>query len=673
MASPLPRIYLLLALMAGGLVLTDCHCGKSPTLQKSALCANGAKSCQKDADCNDHEACSATGGEQCCAFSARTCKESSDCCPGQICKRDGHCFDQRVECPNGDSDCGDPGSDRVCLQYTDGQGKTDQVCGYAPCDASNACAEGLSCFKGFCVGSAPCNGHCDDGAICIPQSNTCWGYGQRCNVSCGPGYLAVEKNPNNIWDSCNNRDVECECAELPALVSSDLGRYASSTATSDGQVAVSMYDGQYGDLVVRTYDASGSVTKTEYVDGVPSSGTIVAGPSGPRGGIADPGPDVGQYTSIAHDATGRLYVSYYDVTDGDLKLAIRDASGAWTTQTVDSTGDVGLYSSIALDPSGKPTIAYFQRAGALGSADCPAASGSPPDLVTGVKLAIASSPTPASSSDWTKSFVECAARPPPPCYGCGQGQLCISDGSGGTVCAASASGCSGCQSSDVCVTQGGAPTCATPYTDKPLLGVPLGVGLYPSVAYKDTSVVVAYYDRLNGRVRAATGQGTLTPVTIDDGDDVGMFTDLAVEPTGSKRIAIAYHDATNRSLKFWMGTQLAHATVQADSVIDTGLADPLQDGPSFVGGNVHLLFAQDGNLYAAYQNSTGNDLRVSVRAATGWQLKKSWTQGALGWFADLVQLPSSTALYVSHTQLHTKLQQGHPVKDNAPHLEIYQP
>lgn len=674
MASPFPRFSLVLAMFAGALVLTDCHCGKSTTLQKVSKCANGSNTCTKDADCNDHEACAAAGGESCCTFSARTCKQSSDCCPGQICKRDGHCFDQRIECPNGDSDCGDPGSDRVCLTYTDGQGKSDQVCGYAPCDATHACSDGLSCFKGFCVGSPPCNGHCDDGSICIPQNNTCWGYGTRCTVSCGPGYLAVEKDPNNVWDSCNNRDVECECAELPALVSNDLGRYSSSTATTDGKIAVSMYDGQYGDLVVRTYDNTGALVKTEYVDGVPSSGSIVAGPSGPRGGIADPGPDVGQYTSITSDSSGKLFVSYYDVTNKDLKLAIRDSSGAWTTQTVDSAGDVGMYSSVTLDGSGRPTIAYFQRAGAIGATACSAAAGSPNDLITGVKLAVAHSASPASTSDWSTSFVECAARPPPPCYGCTSGQICVSGANNTTTCEASASGCSGCQSSQVCVNQGGAPTCATAYTDKPLADVPMGVGLYPSVAYKDANVVVAYYDRINRVLRAATGTaGALSPVTIDDGDDVGLFSTLAVEPSGSKRIAIAYHDASRRSLKFYMATSLAHTSNAADSVIDTGLAPPQQDGPSFVGGNVHLLFAKDGNVWAAYQNSTANDLRLAVRASNGWQVKQNWSQGAVGYFADLAQLPSANTLYVSHAQLHTKLQQGHPVKDNTPHLEVYQP
>ncbi|MBS2027341.1 MAG: hypothetical protein JST54_05495 [Deltaproteobacteria bacterium] len=681
MVSPFPRISLALPLFAIALVLSDCKCHKDTPLQKAGVCASGAKSCSKDADCPDHDACTAEAGENCCEFAARTCKQSSDCCPGQICKRDGHCFDQRIECPNGDSDCGDPGSDRVCLTYTDGQGKTDQVCGYAPCDATHACDTGLSCFRGFCVASPPCSGHCDDGNICIPQTNTCWDYGDRCQISCGAGFLPMETDPNNIWDSCNNHAVTCECDELPPLTSNDLGRYSASTAMSDGHVAVSMYDGQYGDLVVRYYDNTGAVTATEYVDGVPDGGTIVAGPSGPRGGISDPGSNVGEYTSIVADSTGRLFVSYYDVDHGDLKLAIRGTDKSWTTQTVDSNGDVGLYTSIALDPSGKPVIAYFQRAGATGSTQCPGGDNTHPDLVTGVKLAKASSANPAHPSDWSTSFVECAAIPAPNCYGCGSGQVCVTDSNGNGVCSQSASGCGICGSGNVCANDGSGAACATLFTAKPLLNIPAGVGLYPSVAFNGSSIVVAYYDHLNKVLRAATGTGTLSPVTIDDGcsanastcDDVGMFSNLAVEPGGQHRIAIAYHDATTRGLKLYLGTTLALTTNPSDAVIDDGHEPATGDGPSYVGGNVHLKFAADGTLWAAYHNSTGNDLRLAQHGTSSWTVKKKWTQGAVGWFASASQLTGATKLYIAHAQLHTKLQQGHPVKDTTPHLEFYDP
>jgi hypothetical protein len=85
--------------------------------------------------------------------------------------------------------------------------------------------------------------------------------------------------------------------------------------------------------------------------------------------------DVGQYVSVALDpASGTSYVSYYDATYKDLRMAKSVSSGRncgpnndWACETVDSAGDVGKYSSIAVDPTDKlPIIAYYDASnGAL--------------------------------------------------------------------------------------------------------------------------------------------------------------------------------------------------------------------------------------------------------------------------------------------------------------------
>ena len=71
--------------------------------------------------------------------------------------------------------------------------------------------------------------------------------------------------------------------------------------------------------------------------------------------------DTGQYTSLAVDGA-TLYISYYDVTNGDLKFARSDDSGAtWppaNLRVVDSSGEVGKYCSI--DCSGDNVyISYY--------------------------------------------------------------------------------------------------------------------------------------------------------------------------------------------------------------------------------------------------------------------------------------------------------------------------
>ena len=66
----------------------------------------------------------------------------------------------------------------------------------------------------------------------------------------------------------------------------------------------------------------------------------------------------GQYTSLALTPTGWPAISYYDLTNGDLKYTYKDAAG-WHIQTVDSVGDVGTYTSLALTPTGWPAISYY--------------------------------------------------------------------------------------------------------------------------------------------------------------------------------------------------------------------------------------------------------------------------------------------------------------------------
>jgi hypothetical protein len=70
--------------------------------------------------------------------------------------------------------------------------------------------------------------------------------------------------------------------------------------------------------------------------------------------------DVGWDTSIALDSWDNVHISYYDVTNADLKH-VTNASGDWETEVVDSTGDVGKYSSIAVDSRDHLRISYYSE------------------------------------------------------------------------------------------------------------------------------------------------------------------------------------------------------------------------------------------------------------------------------------------------------------------------
>jgi hypothetical protein len=91
--------------------------------------------------------------------------------------------------------------------------------------------------------------------------------------------------------------------------------------------------------------------------------------------------DVGAYSSISIGADNKPVISYYDVTNGDLKVAkCNDAACAGsdeTITTVDSggTNSVGLFSSITVGTDANPVISYFDETAAdLKVAKCTDAS-----------------------------------------------------------------------------------------------------------------------------------------------------------------------------------------------------------------------------------------------------------------------------------------------------------
>lgn len=677
------------ALLAG---VAGCSCGDDPGVigtEQPDLCPTvGLTACQSAADCEDPDryVCGAprdpndaTGRgrleAQCCMRSARRCTDDTGCCPGQVCADD-RCVDKFDECAS-DDECGELG-DRVCETWTDPVLGDSKRCTYRRCGSLGECAEGQSCFNGFCVASPPCGGSCPAGEACVPQNNRCKPYGDRCNVSCKPGFLAVYSNPDAVYDTCRMSDVSCDCVELPPITSGDLGRHAAIDAAGDS-LYVTHYDGQYGDLVLTEFDLEGRKIRSTWVDGIPAGAQVVAGPSGARGGVEEPGDDVGKYADVVAAADGTLHVSYYDETNGDLRYVRRAPDGKWSSPVVVDGADTdsGLYTSISLDPNGNPAIAYFQRGGTPASAPCATAPGAPPELVTGVKFARAATSTPNTPADFAVELVSCAPRPPPPCFGCATpgATVCVQDGSGGTLCATPTTSCgSSCATGEICVDVNG-PKCLPQGSPTEMADIPPGRGLFPSLAWKDHSPVIAWYDQIEGNLVVSQKDSSWTHTTIDgatataDTGDVGLFPSLVIDSTG--RYNIAYHDYTRRALRYYSSTTLARLTNQtspaAANIIDNGIGDPRLDGPSYVGADASLVLV-DGESWVAYQNATGVDLRLAKRGPSGWTVHKEWTEGGVGFFADAVAVNGK--IYVVHARIRATTVEGRPTADNALLLEI---
>jgi hypothetical protein len=122
-----------------------------------------------------------------------------------------------------------------------------------------------------------------------------------------------------------------------------VGSYSSITVAQNGLPIISYYDETNGNM---------KVVKCGKADC--SSGNTLT--------TVDAVGNVGQYTSITVPSDGLPVISYYDITNQDLKVVkcgMADCSSGNTITTVDAAGSVGLYASIAVPSGGFPVIGYY--------------------------------------------------------------------------------------------------------------------------------------------------------------------------------------------------------------------------------------------------------------------------------------------------------------------------
>jgi hypothetical protein len=267
--------------------------------------------------------------------------------------------------------------------------------------------------------------------------------------------------------------------------------------------------------------------------------------------------------------------------------------------------------------SGKPVVAFQQyEAGAAGFGKAR------------VRLARATSATPASTSDWQLEDVVIDDKAPCTQDICGSGQKClVASATNGVdpICSATISGCDA-SCTDVCIKgpKDGKPLCTKAIAQ--LGGFDGAIGSYISLAASSSGALgIVFYDRAHGNIRAGTvagGKWNVTPTTApfdgwtgnaatDKGNgDRGIGASLAIDSTGNWHVS--YVDGLTEGLlyRFVPGGDLTKAA--APIVVDDGLsadggATKFADGQHLVGDNSNLT-VNGTNVVIVYQDATAGTL-----------------------------------------------------------------
>ena len=219
----------------------------------------------------------------------------------------------------------------------------------------------------------------------------------RTSVTIGSDGLALisyyDQSPNDDLKVAHCQDVACTSATTTTLDSTgDVGDNPSVTIGSDGLGLISYVDSDNGDLkvahctnvactsattatvarlpgvlftsvtvgadglgLISFRDSAGSDLRVAHCANVAcTSATMTLTPVDEVG-------NVGLYNSVTVGADGLGLISYYDGTNGNLKVAhcADVACTSATTTTLDSTGDVGEDTSVTVGADGLGVISYY--------------------------------------------------------------------------------------------------------------------------------------------------------------------------------------------------------------------------------------------------------------------------------------------------------------------------
>jgi hypothetical protein len=380
-------------------------------------------------------------------------------------------------------------------------------------------------------------------------------YQARITGSCGPGSYVRGVNPDGTLRCQADAGITQPGSTISVAEDQvNAGFWSSATIGNDGLGLISYYDMFFGEL---------HVAHCNDVNCTASTVTLLDAGTGIR---------PGRYTSITIGNDGLGLISYYEPSNGDLKVAhcSNTACTAATLSVLDTAGDVGQFTSITIGSDGLGLISYYDVTNQnLKVAHCANAACSSASLVT------------VDATGDVGSHTSVAL---------GADNLPLISYRDQTNVGLKVAHCSNlfCTAATLTALDTGS----------------VNVGFFTSVAIgADGLGLIAYWDAANGHPKTAhclnAACSLATFATIDAGTNMGYDDSVAIGADGLG--VVAYIDGTARSLK------VAHCSNVSCSLATLSVVD--------VGGDVgrfnSVTIGTDGLPLISYYDAVNGDLKVT--------------------------------------------------------------